>query len=71
MSDKDTRPKVYGRKGTDFARRYGRMTGGWRFCRLEGCTGRRLGVRWSDGHVTWPCSKGLGPGPEPGSYRIL
>lgn len=28
-------------------------------CSLEGCTGVRLGVKWSDGRRTWPCSKGV------------
>lgn len=37
----------------------GALTGTTRHCRLEGCTGRRLGVRWPDGKITWPCSKGL------------
>ena len=28
-------------------------------CRMEGCTGRRMYVRWDDGVVTFPCSKGV------------
>lgn len=27
-------------------------------CRLEGCTGVRIHVRWPDGKSTYPCSKG-------------
>ena len=38
----------------------GRTTGSNRFCRLEGCPGTRIGVRWPDGKITWPCSKGIG-----------
>lgn len=37
----------------------GRLTGGARVCPLEGCTGVRLGVRWPDGSLTWPCTKGM------------
>lgn len=37
----------------------GQLTGGSRTCQLEGCLGRRLGVRWSDGTLTWPCTKGM------------
>lgn len=28
-------------------------------CRLEGCRGHRMYVKWSDGTVTYPCSKGV------------
>ena len=27
-------------------------------CRLEGCTGMRIHVKWPDGRSTYPCSKG-------------
>ena len=37
----------------------GRLTGGERTCTLGGCRGVRLGVRWPDGKMTWPCSDGL------------
>ena len=37
----------------------GRTTGGTSHCRLEGCTGLRLAVRWSDGRLTFPCTKGM------------
>lgn len=36
----------------------GRVVGSRR-CTLEGCTGKRLGVRWPDGRLTWPCTKGM------------
>jgi len=43
--------------------RDGRMvgvpTGAERRCQLSGCTGRRLGVRWPDGKITYPCTKGM------------
>ena len=29
-----------------------------RKCRLEGCTGWRIHVKWPDGSSTYPCSKG-------------
>ena len=35
----------------------GRTTGGWRRCYV--CSGIRMGVRWSDGRITWICSKSL------------
>lgn len=37
----------------------GRLTGGSRRCQMEGCQGEAVAVRWSDGKLTWPCSKGL------------
>ncbi len=47
--------RTYGRGGV----LTGRLTGTTRRCRLEGCTGTRLGVRWDDNSLTWPCSKGV------------
>ena len=37
----------------------GRTTGGTRPCPVEGCRGVRIGVRWEDGKLTWPCSAGM------------
>ena len=37
----------------------GKATGTTRRCTLEGCTGVRVGTRWPDGKITWPCSKGM------------
>lgn len=37
----------------------GAATGGGYHCRLEGCMGWRIGVRWNDGDLTFPCSKGM------------
>ncbi len=34
-------------------------TGSHYRCQQEGCTGRRIPVRWPDGKVTRPCSKAL------------
>lgn len=39
--------------------REGHATGGTRTCGLDGCRGVRVGVRWSDGKLTWPCLKGM------------
>lgn len=47
----------------------GRTTGTARQCQLEGCRGLRIGVRWPDGHITWPCSKGLEDTAD--GFRIL
>ena len=38
---------------------FGTFTGTHRVCQLEGCSGIRLGVRWPDSRITWPCSRGL------------
>lgn len=37
----------------------GKLTGSSRVCRLEGCTGRALAVRWENGKLTYPCTKGM------------
>jgi hypothetical protein len=37
----------------------GKATGSEQPCRLEGCNGRRIGVRWSDGSISFPCTKGM------------
>lgn len=41
------------------AKHLGRTTGSRRPCNLEGCTGLRLGVRWDNGKITYPCTKGM------------
>ena len=28
-------------------------------CRLEGCSGMRLHVKWNDEKMTYPCTKGM------------
>jgi len=47
----------------------GRTTGSLRSCTLEGCRGLRIGVRWPDGRLTWPCSEGMVR--RNGTLRIL
>lgn len=41
----------------------------WR-CRLEGCRGVRVEVKWPDGTVTRPCSAGMRE-VEPGVWQIV
>lgn len=49
--------KVLSRDG----KQEGELTGGRRRCKLAGCTGIQVGVRWGDKKVTFPCTKGLEP----------
>ena len=37
----------------------GDLTGASHRCQLDGCTGRRLSVRWPDGRHTFPCTQGM------------
>lgn len=37
----------------------GRVTSGGYRCSMEGCTGLRLPVTWSDGKHSRPCTKGM------------
>lgn len=37
----------------------GKLIGGSRICRLEGCRGKQLAVRWENGKLTYPCTKGM------------
>lgn len=50
-------------KGTVIYSRTGKLkgvaTGSQQTCRLSGCTGLRISVRWPDGKHTFPCSKGI------------
>lgn len=49
---------VWDRAGTT----EGFCTGSAYPCRMEGCAGERIGVRWPDGQgsrVTFPCTKGI------------
>lgn len=46
--------KVIGPKGE-----LGTTTGGRRPCRLEGCKGGQIAVRWEDGTLTYCCTDGL------------
>jgi hypothetical protein len=50
-------------KGTEIYSRDGKLkgvaTGAQQRCRLAGCTGLRITVRWPAGNHTHPCSKGI------------
>ena len=37
----------------------GRTTGATYRCQMDGCTGRRIVVRWRGGRITRPCFKGM------------
>ena len=49
----------------------GRTTGSQRHCRLDGCGGLRIGVRWKRktasgrDRITWPCMQGMGCKTDP------
>lgn len=49
----------------------GTLTGGQRMCQLEGCRGKRLYVRWKDGKITMPCTKGMEFDESTHTWRIL
>lgn len=61
--DKGT--QVYSHDATEV----GAATGSTHHCRMEGCTGRRVTVKWPDGKVTHPCTKGLTTR-EDGAFQI-
>lgn len=65
MSNFEKGTKVRPRKGA----KRGVTTGSRHRCRMHGCTGIRLTVRWSDGKLTFPCSKGMSVDPN-GDLRI-
>ena len=48
---------------------YGTLTGGRMPCRMEGCGGMKLGVRWPEGKLTYPCNRGMDF--VKGSWRIM
>jgi hypothetical protein len=48
----------------------GVLTGSSRRCQLEGCLGVRLYVRWDDGKLTMPCTKGMTYDDVAGSWKI-
>lgn len=55
MPEEFVYPKeVLSRDGTEVGEVRGR-----RRCQMEGCTGIRIRVKWADGKVTFPCSKGM------------
>lgn len=51
----DTPKFVYARGGTLKGRNLGATQ---RAC-FEGCRGRRIAVRWPNGKMTYPCTRGL------------
>lgn len=57
--------QVFSRDGKEV----GQTTGSTHRCQMAGCTGRRITVKWPDGKVTHPCSKGMGTQPD-GSLKI-
>lgn len=66
------RVELKARAGIGTKVRYKTMVGrvrGFRDCRLHGCGGVRFVVRWADGHVTVPCSRGMRELGD-GSWRI-
>jgi hypothetical protein len=49
--------RVYVRKGAgEDDNIYGIVTSNTERCRLEGCGGYRIRVKWKDGRITKPCS---------------
>ena len=56
---------IFSRSGNEF----GVRTGGTRLCPLAGCNGLRIFVRWPDGRLTEPCTKGLIQRPD-GQHQI-
>ena len=48
----------------------GKTTGKTRLCRNKGCTGIRIGIKWSDGKVTYPCSKDMTFSPRGEAARL-
>jgi hypothetical protein len=51
--------KIYSRKTKGEKQKVGITTGAFHCCRLEGCPGTRVTVKWPDGRTTHPCSRGL------------
>jgi hypothetical protein len=47
----------------------GTATGSTHYCRLEGCGGVRVSVKWAGGKRTFPCSRGL-LAVNPNTFRI-
>lgn len=37
----------------------GKTTGSHNLCQMSGCNGLRIGTRWADGKLTYPCTKGM------------
>ena len=57
-------PPVHSRRGQPAFRlsstvEVGRATGNHHDCSMHGCPGQRVSVRWPNGKITFPCSKGM------------
>lgn len=63
--DKLIGKKCFSREGTQV----GTITG-LSVCRLEGCRGPRLNVKWADGKRTYPCLRGCTILDDDGNVRI-
>ena len=61
--------KVRSRKTKGEKQMTGITTGGTRRCGMLECPGTLIGVRWPDGKMTWPCTKGMVQ-IKPGHYEI-
>ena len=62
------------RTGQTVISRGGAMIGqvvGERACTLESCGGLCLGVRWPNGRLTWPCTKGMDYNEAAQSWQIV
>lgn len=56
MKDVAEQGKILSRDG----KHIGTTTGGnSRKCPMESCRGERVGVRWDDGKLTYPCTAGM------------
>ena len=64
---RDANVKVVSRDGKDI----GRGTGATHACTLEGCSGLRVTVRWADGRITHPCTKGMDYNEATQTWHIL
>ena len=51
--------KIFARDATTASGVYGRATGSFSGCQLEGCRGIRISTVWSSGKITRPCSRGM------------
>ena len=59
--------KIIGRDGKSL----GTLTGGERDCSMESCRGKRVGVRWNDGKLTFPCTGGMKYVPSKRAYQLI
>ena len=62
---------VLTRKTKGKRRQRGIPTGSGRICNLEGCSGMRIGVRWPDGKLTFPCTDGMRSTKTDGVWEIV